>query len=231
MKVVMLRVILVVALITVFARHISAKDWRGLIPLRSTRADVERLLGKPPSPPTDGTRVYTLNKGRSIYFTDEGEVYIVYAADLFAGPRQCLDTVTAGTVLMIQVTPKTKRPISDFVIDEKKYRKFDPANSPDLGYEAYVNEEDGLIIRAYKGSVDEIVYVASALDKLQCPSYYENLEDMVQVLVCGLTSSKFDEYGNIRSQRRRPGWITLVFSFRARMTLAVTSSCTLVRRP
>jgi len=30
-------------------------------------------------PPKDGTGFYTLNKGRSIYFLDEGEIYIVYA--------------------------------------------------------------------------------------------------------------------------------------------------------
>src|SRR4026207_2045790 len=28
----------------------DAKEWRGIVPLRSTRADVERLLGRPPDP-------------------------------------------------------------------------------------------------------------------------------------------------------------------------------------
>lgn len=40
----------------------DAKDWRGIVPLHSTRADVENLLGEPPPPPKDGSRVYTLNK-------------------------------------------------------------------------------------------------------------------------------------------------------------------------
>ncbi|HEV8429356.1 MAG TPA: hypothetical protein VGQ41_15755 [Pyrinomonadaceae bacterium] len=192
----MLRIIVVAALAFGFAGEMSAKEWRGLMPLRSTREDVEKLLGEPPPPPQDETRVYTLNKGRSIYFVDEGEVYIVYAEDLFEGPRQCLNTVAEGTVLMIQVTPKTKRPISDFVIDDKKFRKFDPSDPSNLGYEAYLNEEDGMIVRAFKSSVDQIVYVASALDKPQCPSYYENLEGLVHIMVCGL-SLRFDEYGDI----------------------------------
>ena len=196
MKLAMLRVIVVAALAFGFASEISAKDWRGLIPLRSTREDVEKLLGEPPPPPADGTRFYTLNKGRSIYFVDEGEVYIVFAEALFEGPRTCLNTVAVGTVLMIQVTPKTKRSIAEFITDEKKYRKFDPSDPPNLGYEAYVNEEDGLIVRAFKGTVDQIVYVASALDKPQCPSYYENLEGMVRLMACGL-SLRFDEYGDI----------------------------------
>src|ERR1044072_1501052 len=116
MKAVMLRVILVVAFVIGLAWDISAKDWRGLVPLRSTREDVERLLGVPQPPPKDGTRSYTLNEGRSIYFLDEGEVYIVYAEALFDGPRRCLDTVAAGTVLTIEITPNSKRPISEFVI-------------------------------------------------------------------------------------------------------------------
>jgi hypothetical protein len=196
MRVVILRIVVLAVLACGFAGEICAKDWRGLMPLRSTREDVEKLLGEPPPPPSDGTRVYTPNKGRSIYFVDEGEVYIVYAEDLIEGPRQCMHTVAEGTVLLIQVTPNTKRPISDFVIDDKKFRKFDPSNPPNIGYEAYLNEEDGLVVRAFKGSVDQIVYVASALDKPQCPSYYENLEGLVHVMVCGL-GLRFDEYGDI----------------------------------
>jgi hypothetical protein len=196
MKVAMLRLIVVAALAFGFASEICAKDWRGLMPLRSTREDVEKLLGEPPSAPKDGTRSYTLNKGRSIYFVDEGEVYIVFAEDLFEGPRECLNTVSVGTVLMIQVRPRTKRSIAEFITDEKKYRKFDPSDPPNLGYEAHINEEDGLIVRAFKGTVDQIVYLASALDKPQCPSYYENLERFVRLMICGL-GSKFDEYGDI----------------------------------
>lgn len=192
----MVRTILTVSLVIGFACRVSAKEWRGLMPLRSTREDVEKLLGEPPPPPKDGSRIYTLNKQRSIYFLEEGEVYIVYAEDTDSGSRECLNSVVPGTVMMIQVTPKAKRPIADLVNDVRRYRKFDPSDPPNLGWEAYFNEEEGLIVRAFKGSVDQIVYVASALDKPQCPSYYENLEGLVHILVCGL-SLRFDEYGDI----------------------------------
>jgi hypothetical protein len=59
----------------------TAKDWRGLNPFHSTRADVEKLLGLPPPPLSNGSRAYTLGQNRSIYFVDEGEVYIVYKRD------------------------------------------------------------------------------------------------------------------------------------------------------
>jgi hypothetical protein len=147
-------------------------------------------------PPKDGSRYYTLNKSRSIYFLDEGEVYIVFAEEEFSGPRDCLKTVPPGTVLMIQVTPKARQLVADLKIDEKKFKKIDPSEPSGLGYEAYVNEKEGFIVRAFKGAVEQLIYVASALDKPQCPSYYENLEGFVHVMVCGL-SAKFDEYGDI----------------------------------
>jgi hypothetical protein len=131
MKIAMLRVIVMAVLAFGFAGVISAKEWRGLMPLRSTRANVEKLLGEPTPAPKDGTRSHTLNKAVSIYFVDEGEVYIVFAV---------------GTVLMIQITPKTKRSIAEFITDEKKYRKFDPSDRPNLEYEAYINEEDGKVV-------------------------------------------------------------------------------------
>jgi hypothetical protein len=34
---------------TAFASSVIAKDWRGIVPLRSTGADVEGLLGRPTS--------------------------------------------------------------------------------------------------------------------------------------------------------------------------------------
>jgi hypothetical protein len=42
----LLRVFLLVVLALVSATAIHAKDWRGITPLHSTRADVDRLLGR-----------------------------------------------------------------------------------------------------------------------------------------------------------------------------------------
>ena len=86
----------------------DAKDWRGIVPLHSTRADVEKLLGPPPPPPSDGTQIYSLNAGRSIYKLGEGEVYIVYANENTEGWNDCAGKVPEGTVLLIYVTPKNQ---------------------------------------------------------------------------------------------------------------------------
>jgi len=46
-------------LILTFDLTVSAKSWRGIVPLRSTRADVEKILGKP----TASNHVYKIGAG------------------------------------------------------------------------------------------------------------------------------------------------------------------------
>src|SRR5262249_30340338 len=132
---------------------------------------------------------------RSIYFLDEGEVYIVFADKDFLKENNC-SAVPSGTVLMIQITPKDLL-LSSLNLDDKKFRKFDPAKPPDTGYEGFIDENEGLLIRAYKGKVDQMVYLASSADRARCPEYYDQPERAVQIIICGLIL-KFDEYGDIR---------------------------------
>jgi hypothetical protein len=186
------RLITILVFAVLSATTLVGKPWRGIVPFHSTRDQVKALLGEPPPPPKDGSRSYTLNEGRYIYFLDDAEVYIVFAGDDFPA-NDC--RVQPGTVLMIQVTPKKETRLEETHIDLKKFRKFDPSTPPGLGFEGYINESEGLMVRAVKGRVDEIVYTGTAEDKSLCPSYFENAESSISVLVCGLA---FDSYGNIK---------------------------------
>ena len=51
--------IVVCLLLLTFELSASAKSWRGIVPLRSTRADVEKILGKP----TSSNHVYKIGAG------------------------------------------------------------------------------------------------------------------------------------------------------------------------
>jgi hypothetical protein len=176
----------------------SAKEWRGLKPLHSTREDVERLLGAPPPPPKDGSRGYESNKSRSIYFLDEGEVYIAFVEPTDSVAAYCVGKVPNGTVLMIQVKPKNDWTFGALQLDERQFRKFDPTQPADPDYEGYIDEKDGLAVVTFKGKVQQIKYFAAAEDKHVCPGYYETIEASMQTFVCGLRfMRKFDEYGDI----------------------------------
>jgi hypothetical protein len=159
----------------------DAKDWRGIVPLHSTRADVEKLLGPPPLPPSDGTQIYSLNAGRSIYRLDEGEVYIVYANENTEGWKNCAGKIPEGTVLSISVTPKNQMSLADLKLDAQRLIKFEGRKPKDPDYKGYLEEESGIGIRTFKGSIEEITYLPRSNDRHLCSSYFKTLKDFVRV--------------------------------------------------
>ena len=163
-------------------RGVDAKDWRGLTPLHSTRTDVEKLLGPPPPVPSDGTRVYTLNNNRSIYFLDEGEIYIVYKRDESAPPN-CLKAIPNDTIVFIQVTMKKPVPLQDFPINVERSKQFDPSSPKNIGYFAYIDESAGLMVRTFKGNVEQDYYFATTDDRPPCPDYYENIRLAANIMI------------------------------------------------
>ena len=148
------------------------KEWRGITPLQSTRTDVIHLLGEP----------HESNKIRAKYFLEKEEVYIVFASDQPFFP-DCTRQLPEDTVLLVQITPRTEIRLTDLQLDEKKFEKFDPSDPPNLGYEAYLNEDEGIVIRAVKGKVDRVCYIAAAKDRHLCPKYYENPKMFVEIIV------------------------------------------------
>lgn len=185
MNALMHRLALITVLVVCSAESIAAKDWRGILPMHSTRADVERLMGEPT----------TKGRGSTSYDLGEEEVLFIFAEES-PGGRDC--AVAPGTVLSIRITLKVERSLNALNFDERRFRKFTPTGESETEYEGFVNEEDGLVIRTRKGIVEEIVYVASAVDRPRCSDYYSNLESFVRavLITCGLRS-KFDEYGDL----------------------------------
>jgi hypothetical protein len=178
---VMLQAVYVVFLVLFFDADSQAKDWRGIVPLHSTREDVARLLGPPPPPPSDGSWIYSLHAGRSIYILDEGEIYIVYANGRIPEWNDCNGKVPEGTVLSISVTPKRQMPLSTLKLDEKRLVRFDGSKPKNRDYKGYLDNEAGIGIRTHKGTVEEIMYLAAAKDRHLCPSYYKNLKGFIQI--------------------------------------------------
>ena len=124
---VMRRLLPIILLVLISSSSAVAKHWRGILPMHSTRADVEALLGPPPPPPK-GRAVYELNQGRSIYYLEEGEVYIVFATEELLKLNDC-NAVAPGTVLVIQIRPK-EMPVSSLQLDEKTVNKFNTSKLP-----------------------------------------------------------------------------------------------------
>lgn len=135
----------------------EGKGWRGILPLHSTRADVERLLG----PPAELSNEYT-----SVYHLENEVVMFNYEGD-----RSCKSPggwqVPRGTVVSIIVTPKTKLRFSDLQVDESRYKKTSGGHrSEDI---IYTDNERGENITVYQGDVTNISYSPTVGDShLHC---------------------------------------------------------------
>ncbi|MBC8028497.1 MAG: hypothetical protein H7Z16_00130 [Pyrinomonadaceae bacterium] len=143
------------AFLFLFGINLQAKDWRGITPLKSTRADVERLLGKE----TRG----------SYEFTDE-RASIRYSQDPCEGPYQplrkdyCECLVPKDTVLSIHVIPRVYKKFSPLQLDGTTYRR--EVSRPGSTEFIYSKSEEGVTYTVDE-SRDRIVavdYAACAKD-------------------------------------------------------------------
>lgn len=157
----------------------QAAGWRGIVPLKSTRADVERLLGQPG------------DHGR--YQFDKERAYIHYAG---TGPCQsvneCLCAVSEDTVISIYVELEVVMKFSALNLDQKKYKKLISQQDPTVA--SYSNNDEGIIYTTDQkdDDVTAIEYLPTAKDcrdvlkrakrarvkslcwKASCPSFYSS---------------------------------------------------------
>ena len=128
-----------------------ASEWHGIVPLRSTRSDVLRILGEP-------------NSKSDRYLIDDEEADILYSRG------SCLSgwNVPSDTVLRISVTFKQSSKLSNLKIDLDKYVRIrDPFVTTHV---FYTNREEGVRYEVYeglneKGTVLEVYYEPTSKDE------------------------------------------------------------------
>jgi hypothetical protein len=128
----------------------QAKAWRGIVPLKSTRADVERLLG----PGINGH-----------YQFDAERAHVNYAGDGKCNPvNGCLCFVPKDTVISIYVQLEVEMRFSRLNIDKKKYEKFVSPKDPNVA--TYSNDKEGIIytVNEENDDVTAIEYLPTAKD-------------------------------------------------------------------
>lgn len=135
----------------------KAQGWNGIEPLHSSRADVERILGKP----SDRT-VET-----SVFYNRRKEAVVID----YTSKSGCLKgqgwQVPQGTVLEIIISPKSTLMLSELNIDERDYKRTDNPNRPATA--TYVNEQKGQRIDVFDSQVTSIRYFPAAKDThLRC---------------------------------------------------------------
>lgn len=112
-------------------------EWKGILPLKSTRANVEKILGKPTPD--------SLAKYAAEYKTKDEKVFVLYSSG------SCHDKSNNGwdipeqIVIGISVSPNVRQKFSDFKFDESGFDK--SQDSDTLDYVFYTNKENGTTIQ------------------------------------------------------------------------------------
>ena len=130
-------------------------DWHQIQPLRSTRVDVERLLGK-------SSEGYSAN-----YELEEGHLFIEYSSGPCTPERKGGWNVRKDVVVQMSFSPRLKKRVSALKLDRKRFRKVIDEHVGGVIY--YINDDLGLTFEVQGGKVDAIYYEPGKKDEhLHC---------------------------------------------------------------
>lgn len=153
------RIILaLVCLYCVTSERVMAQGWRGIVPLHSTRQEVEALLGFKSS-----------GEGYDQFKVSTDVVYIRYTSKRCEREEVGGWDVPIGTVSSIIVLPQSKVTFSSLGLD---LNKFNVSRTDVKGLNIYTNKEDGFEVEMFEDEdiVARFSYFPSAKDRrLQCP--------------------------------------------------------------
>lgn len=180
-----MRVIACVCVLLATCLHAGAQGWRGIVPLHSSREDVERVAGVKPE-----------SNGITYVLKDE-RLNVVYSKGGCEKGRGVEWDVPPGTVLGITIYPRVKLLLSDVRADLYGFEKFISPHEPDAVY--YNNDREGVSIGTRPGGeVFVIQYLPAAADNpLRCPPPSPRYPDRHGG---ELPVRKVDEYSNISSK-------------------------------
>jgi hypothetical protein len=122
----------------------NAQDWQKVVPLKSTRTEVEALFGA-------GQRGYA-----AIYQLKEGSLFIEYSSGLCRPERNGGWNVPENVVVGLSFSPRHKKRVADLKIDPKKFKR--TVDQHVIGIIYFTNEEDGITYEVQDGKVESIEY-------------------------------------------------------------------------
>lgn len=147
------------------AQQVAAEEWRGIVPLRSTRPDVVRVFNQcSVAEPYCG-------------FTLENEEILI----IFSTLESC-NGVPPDTVLSIQRELQNAIPFTALTLDKRRFKAFDPAIPRNMGYRGFIDEKSGLLFKTFLGEVFQFNYIAAKKDWPVCFAYYRNPREFVEVI-------------------------------------------------
>jgi len=167
-----MKITFTVMLIVVSCWRVDAKGWKGIVPLQSDRADVERLLGAPEG------------ECKCFYDTGSETIKVEYSKAPCVGYPSGWN-VSADKVLTLDVRPNQPAKFIDLQLIESKFYKA----ADDTFTRYYSSRGDGVQYTvSWDGMVQVVSYIPSTVDSaLRCPCF-PLLDESIQ------RSKSFDEF-------------------------------------
>jgi len=148
------------------AQCVSAEEWRGLTPLKSTLADVVRIYSE------------CSNQATYCEFTIENEdVYIE-----FSDGQNC-SGIPDGTILSIQRELKNDTTFEALGLDKRRFKSFNPTSPLKLGYSGFIDDKSGLLLKTFLGKIFQINYIPGKTDRASCRVYYRKPREFVRIVL------------------------------------------------
>ena len=177
------------SLIFIVAANAEAKGWRGIVPLHSTRLQVEQLLGQP----TEEASSY------SVVYRRRNETVLIYYANgrpCGIGAKYSQWRVARNTVTNIFITPNSGSPLSQLSIDESKYKKFTVGH---ISETQYISAREGEAFTVVGNEIKSISYFAASDDShLECPGLSQ-----ANNTNCEYLPDAFDSLGDIDFEQEK----------------------------
>ena len=173
-----------------------AKDWRGIKPLSSTRADVERLLGAPQQ-----------SSAHAFFYSLPNEIVVVRFQ---SGPCDEFGLgwkVPANTVIEVGVIPKEKHRKEKF-LDGSEFKVY----KAEAGF-LYYWDQNGMSVETFEGIVTVLDYAPTAQEEVRrCPRVQECCFDFFPRLY---------EYENISFEEEKDRLDSYALNMKERMDRGV----------
>jgi hypothetical protein len=128
----------------------EAAEWRGIIPLKSTRAEVEKRLGV---------------KEGDFYKFESERAWIFYSSGNLDG-NDCSSKAAKDVVTRISVIPEDELLLKNLNLDLTKFRKVRNPQYPHIV--TYINEEDGVDYEVSEASNNDIQHISYYPSRKDC---------------------------------------------------------------
>ena len=163
-----IRLAFVIIFMLLVAGDSTAREWRGITPLRSTRADVVRLFNQ------------CLEQREACLFRlNQEEVYLVFSGGLGKHYVACAQSLPSETVMFIQVKPLADLTLKRLRRSEKKLELMPPSYITGPSVKTY-RASNGFLVSTGNGYVLQFVYLPETYNERPCADYYAAPEPFVQ---------------------------------------------------